>query len=455
MAEEVKPEEQNDLLTENTVNQAGEGGRGEEEDEEEEEGESEGEEEAIELEKEPEAEEEGQEKMEEEVEVEEAKERVEEAEEAIEDEREEAEEMMEVLPGAAGEGVRMVLSETDEGVDVVGGEDSVHTTQRTHDDKIPEQLGDRVSAVAHQGQEASSQSFGEEGVEEGVEIGHMEQKSDQEEEGEASQPDADQTEQDVEQEGGEGTHSDTKQVEKDPTEATERASKPPPLSLSESQCDTQPRESGAITPSKTSTTTLHINLLSPSQDKAKSFFQQSPTSAHPKDNETPSHDVAATEEESAESAERVEEEKEPSLEEEASPPAFSERTDQQPYSGSDQSKVRFTIAPAWQRSISVEDVKESSTPPSSPPAFDAASLPAVTGPGAAKVEATAKREPEVKAEPASPAKVELVLSPGRVRNTGTASAKQQSSATSPPPPVKTPTSAAAGSEGKDAERVQR
>lgn len=395
------------------------------------------------------------EKMEEEVEVEEAKERVEEAEEAIEDEREEAEEMMEVLPGAAGEGVQMVLSETDEGVDVVVGEDSVHTPQHTNDDKVPEELGDRVSAVVHEGREASSQSFGEEGVEEGVEIDHMEQKSDQEEEGEASQPDADQTEQDVEPEGGEGTHSDMKQVEKDPIEATERASKPPALSLSESQCETQPQESGAITPSKTSTTTLHINLLSPSQDKAKSFFQQSPTSAHPKDSETPSHDVAATEEESAEFVERAEEEKQSSLEEEASPPAFSERTDQQPSSGSDQSKVRFTIAPAWQRSISVEDVKESSTPPPSPPAFDAASSSAVTGPGAAKVEATAKKEPEVKAEPTSPAKVELVLSPGRVRNTGTTSAKQQSNATSPPPPVKTPTSAAAGSEGKDAERVQK
>ncbi|XP_073342703.1 uncharacterized protein [Pagrus major] len=439
-AEEVKPEEPNDLLTENTVNQAGEGGRGGEEEEE-----SEGEEEAIELEKEPEAEEEGREKMEEddeEVGVEEAKERVEEAEEAVEDEREEAEEMTEVLPGAADEGVQMVLSEADEGVDVVVGDDSVHSTQHTNDDEIPAELGDQVSAVVHESQEASSQSFGEEGVEEGVEIDHMEQKTDQEEEGEASQPDADQTEQDVEQEGGEVPHLDMKQVEVDPIEATEQASKPPSLSLPESQYETQPQESGAISPSKTSTTTLHINLLSPSKDKAKSFFQQSPTSAHPRENETPSHDVAATEEEPAECVERVEEEKQSSLEEEASPPAFSEKTDQQPSSGSDQSKVRFTITPAWQRSISVEDVKESSTPPSSPPAFDSA----VTGPGAVKVEATVKTDPEVKAEPASPAKVELLLSPGRVRNTGTTTAKQQSNTASPPSPIKTQTSAAAGSE---------
>ncbi|XP_076595861.1 uncharacterized protein LOC143326204 isoform X2 [Chaetodon auriga] len=433
--EGVKPEEQNDLLIVNTAKQAEEEGVGEEE--------SEGEEEAIELEKEPEVEEEGWEKREEddeELEVEEVKERIEEAEEATEEERDDAEEMTEELPGAAGEELKitMALQEADEGVDVVVGDDTVYTPQHTRDDEIPAELGGQV---VHESQAGSAQSLGEERedgeerVEEGVEINHTEHKSDQEED-EAKQPDADQTEEDVEQQDVEISHVDMEQVGEDQTEATEPAhvsSEPSSLSLPEFHCETQPQESGTITPSKTSTTTVHINQLSPSSEKVTSVFEQPPNAAYPKESETPSHVVAATEEEPADAVETAEEEKHSAQEEEATPSVpVEEKVNQLP----DQSKARFTIAPAWQRSLSVEDVKHSLTPPSSPPACVSSSS---SEPGVEEVEATTKKDLEVKAEPVSSAKVEVVLSPGRARNAGT-------NAASPPSPIKPQISAGASSE---------
>ncbi|XP_070818058.1 caldesmon isoform X2 [Chaetodon trifascialis] len=419
--EGVKPEEQNDLLLGSTANQAEEEGVGEEE--------SEGEEEAIELEKELEVEEEGWEKREEddeEVEVEEEKERIEEAEEATEEERDDAEEMTEELPAAAGEELKitMALQEADEGVDVVVGDDTVYTPQHTRD--VPTGV-----QVVHESQAGSAQSLGEERedgeerVEEGVESNHTELKSDQEED-EAKQFDADQTEEDVEQQDVEISHLDMEQVGQDEaTEPVHASSEPSSLSRPESHCETQPQETGTITPSKTSTTTVHINQLSPSSEKVTSVFEQSPNAAYPKESETPSHVVAVTEDEPADTVETAEEEKRPAQEEEATPPAPVEETVNQP---PDQSKARFTIAPAWQRSLSVEDVKHSLTPPSSS-----------SEPGVEEVEATTKKDLEVKAEPVSSAKVEVVLSPGRARNAGT-------NAASPPPPIKPQISAGASSE---------
>nr|XP_046261655.1 probable serine/threonine-protein kinase kinX isoform X2 [Scatophagus argus] len=473
-AEEVEPEQQNDILTVNTVNEAEQegrrGGGGEEEEEEEE---SEGEE-AIELEKEPEMDEEGQEKREEgdeqiEVEQTDAKESVEEAVEVTEEDRDDAEEMTEVPPGSAGDGGKITvgLQEADQGVDIAAGDDTMLTPQHTNDDEIPTELGDQVITLVHESQAASRESFeeereDEEETEDGVEIDHAEQ----EEDGETNQPDTDQTEQDVEQEGVEISHLDiSQQVEKDQTEATEQAhvsSKPSSLSLPESYDETPLQESGTTTPSKTSTTTLHINLCSPSSEKVTSFFQQSPTAAYPKESETPLHAVEATEqntvsteqntvsteEKQADTLETVKEEQKSAVEE-AKPPAAENETISQLPRGSDQSKARFTITPAWQRSLSVEEVKENLTPPSSPPACVSSSSSTATAPRGMEVEATTKKDPEVKAEPASSAQVEVVLSPGRVRNAGATTAKPQSSTTSPPSPVKAQASAAASTEGKD------
>ncbi|XP_070769529.1 CRACD-like protein [Enoplosus armatus] len=439
-AEEVTPEEKNDMLTGNTVSQAEEEGREEEEEE------SEGEKEALELEKEPEVEEEAREKREEDdVEVKEAKERVEEAEEAIEEERDDAEVVTETFPGAADVRMAAPLQEADEGVDVVVGGDAVCAPQHADEDEVPPELGDRVFGTARESRAASDQSCGEERAEEGVELHHTEQLSDQEDDGEAQRPHAEETEQHLEQEAEETSPLDTKQAGKDQTDATEQArvsSKPSSLSLPESRYETQSPESGTSTPSKTSTTTLHINLLSPSSEKVPSFFQQSPAAVCPEGSEIPSPAVAATEQNTASTEEEPADTME-AAEEEAPPPACVEETVNQPSSGSDPSKVRFTIAPAWQRSLSVEDAKESSTPPSSPPACVSSSSPAATGPGGVEATAAAKKDPEVKAEPASSAKVELVLSPGRVR---TPAAKPQSNAPPPPPPARPQTSAAASTE---------
>ncbi|XP_050928124.1 capping protein-inhibiting regulator of actin dynamics isoform X2 [Lates calcarifer] len=422
-AEEVKPEEENDVLTRKTDIPA---------EEERQEGESEGEEEAMELEKEPVVEEEGWEKREEgDEEVEEMSGNMEEAEEANED-REDVEEMTETFPDAAEEevGVAMSLQEADESVDAVGGDKTVCTAKHTSDDEIPAELGE-----VQEGQEI---------VEEDVEIDQSEQKSDHEEDVEMNQPDVDETE----QENLEISYTDTKQVEKDQTEAAEQAtvaSRLPSLSLPESRQETQSQESGTISPSKTST--IHINLVSPSSEKVTSFFQQSPTAAEKKENftESPSNAEAATEQheastddQQADSVEEVEEEKQPGLEDQTAPPASVQEAVNQPSSSSDQSKVRFTIAPAWQRSQSL-------TPPSSPPASVSSLSSAVTGPGGEEVEATIKKDPAVKAEAASSPKVELVLSPGRARSAGS-TAKPQSNATPSPSSVKPQTSAAASTE---------
>lgn len=422
-AEEVQPEETHDVLMANTVKLT------EDKDEE-----SEREEETIELEEpEVEEEEEEQEKRDEdneEVELKEAKERIEEAEEAIEEEREHTEEVMEELPAAADEDAEVVVEN--------------NTQQLTSDDNHPTESDDQEFSVTCESQAASNQSFGEERedrearVEEGVEIDHKEHKSDGEEDGEVH-PEADQTEQEVAQEDVE---MDLNQAGRDQTEATvqTRASKPSSLSLPEPH--SEPPESGPITPSKTSTTILHINLLSPSSEKVAPFFQQSTPAAIAKESETPPPAVASTEEktvstEEEDPIEAVEEEKLLVVEDEATPPASVQETVSPPPSGSDQSKVRFTIAPAWQRSLSTEDPKESSTYSSSPPACVSTSVP-----GGVEVEAEVKKDPEPKEELASPAKVELVLSPGRARNAGVTAAKPQSNAAAPPSPSKHQTTAA-------------
>ncbi|XP_044219538.1 capping protein-inhibiting regulator of actin dynamics isoform X3 [Thunnus albacares] len=455
-AEEVKPEEENDLLQRKMDQQV----------EEEEEDQSEGEEETMELEKEPEVEEEGLEKSEEddvveevevEVEVEEEKERVEEAEE---EERDDAEEMMEMFPDAAGGEVHSVApsQEADEGADVAVGDDAVCVVQHTDDDEIPAELDDQESATVHESQAASNQNSedernDEERAEEGVEIDHMEQKSDQEEDVEANQADVNETELDLEQESVE--EPDSKHVEKDQSEVNQSApeqvsSKPSSLSLQESHFETPSEES--MTSPNTATTTIHINLVSPSSEKAAFSFQQSPTAADPEVTESPSHAGAATEQITAstdeESANKVEDEEEQrgkqSSEEDATPPTSVEETVNQSSGGSDQSKVRFTINSAWQRSLSIEDAEDNVAPTSSPTACVSSSSSTIAGAGGVDVVATAKKDPQVETEPASSAKVELVLSPGRARNAGSTTAKPQSTASQAP--VKPPASAAGATE---------
>ncbi|XP_019939193.2 capping protein-inhibiting regulator of actin dynamics isoform X2 [Paralichthys olivaceus] len=421
--EEVEPEEENDVLSRKSDIHA-------QEDRREEEGERE--EEVMELEKEPQVDEEGSEKREEEEEVKGVSARVEEAEEAIEEESKDAEEMMDNLPDAADEevGITVSLQERDECVEAVVRDDA---TEHTGDDEIQTELGDQVVDKVQEGEENP------EIVEEEEEIELSEEKSDQEADVETKHPDVDETE----EENREGLSSiDTKQ--EDQTEATAAVpAHPSSLSLQEFPHETPSQESGAVSPSKTSM--LHINLVSPSSEKNPSFFQQSPTAEDVKDNitEPPSQLAAATEDEQADTVEEVEEEKQPTLEveeevEEVTPPASLEETTR-PSSGSDQSKARFTITPAWQR-------PQSLTPPSSPPAVACSPTSPVAGHGGEEVEAAAKMDPDVKAEPAGSPKVELVLSPGRARNAGSTAVRPQSNTSPSPACIKPQSSAAASTE---------
>ncbi|KAK2849507.1 hypothetical protein Q5P01_009341 [Channa striata] len=419
-AEEVKPEEDNTLLRITDIQP---------EEDVEEEYQSEGEEEAIELEKEPAVEEEGQEKTEEadqELEGKGEKERVEDAEEAIEEERDEAEEMTERFPDAAHDGgqASVRLQDADEGVDVVVENDAVCTTNPVDPGEIPAELGDEEFSVVHECQTNDDLNSGdetedlEETEEEVVEVEPAEQK---EEGAEANQQVADRSERDQEQEGVEMPQLALQQAEDDQTEEAEQdlvSSKPAPLSLPESTFETQAQESGNITPSKMSTTTLHINLVSPSSEKVPPFFQQS---AQPEETESPSY-TAAAEQQSPEPAEKEEEEEVVDdaeevehLREECQTPESAEETVKAPPGSSDQSKARFTIIPAWQRSQSL-------TPPSSPPACVSSSPSTATGPPGEEVEAASTEDPAVQTEPVSSTKVELVLSPGKARNAGSIAA---------------------------------
>ncbi|XP_060935020.1 FK506-binding protein 5 isoform X2 [Limanda limanda] len=422
---EVEPEEENDVLSRKSEIHA---------QQERQEEETKREEEVMELEKEPQVDDEGWVKREEEEEeVKEASTRVEEAEEAIEEESEEAEEMMEEFPDAADEevGITMSLQERDEGVSAVVRDD---TTENTSDNETLTELGDQVVDKVQEGEENS------EIVVEVEEIELSEEKSDREDDVETKHPDVDETE---EENTEELSSVDTKQ--EDQTEATATVpAHPSSLSLEDLPYHTQSEERGPVSPSKTSM--IHINLISPSSEKAPSFFQQSPTAADINDDitEPPSHLAAATEkEEQADTVEEVEEEKQSTLEEkvegEAIPAASVEETANQPSSVSDQSKVRFTITPAWQRSQSL-------TPPSSPPAVSSSSTSAVPGHGGEEVETAVKKDPDVKAEPASSPKVDLVLSPGRVRNAGSTAVKPQSNTPASPSCIKPQASAAASTE---------
>lgn len=146
------------------------------------------------------------------------------------------------------------------------------------------------------------------------------------------------------------------------TEMSDVAIRPPSLNLLESNQELPSEVGGATSPSKTRTATLHINLISPSSEKSGAFFQQSPTTAHPAEKEEQVETSGGGEGEGEGGGEGGEKEKHADVEEEGA--AGLEGVAEQQMSDPSQSKVRFTIAPAWQRSLSAEgETKEGLTPP--------------------------------------------------------------------------------------------
>uniref|UniRef100_A0A3P8QSU0 DUF4592 domain-containing protein n=1 Tax=Astatotilapia calliptera TaxID=8154 RepID=A0A3P8QSU0_ASTCA len=345
---------------------------------------------------------------------------VEEAEEAVEGEERGAEEMPEMLPDTPGEEVQVVAQEVDEGVALEG--DAVCAVKLKDDDQIPAEMSDQGLTTEQKEQDFNQNSGdeteeGEDTVEEGADLSVG---LDQSEKGVGgSQSDADQSEQELESE--EATpQSDTKQMEECPSEAAEQddgSPEPPPLSL-------QSPKSEARSPTKTSTAIVHINLVSPSSEKATSLFQLPPAAADSSDSasEAASHDTESTSADKEE-ADGVEEEEEEETHQDAASPAPAEEKTSQPPCSPDHTKVRFTIAPAWQRSQSLN-------PPPSPPA--SVSSPFAVAPSSCEEPETVTEDSVTKAELATSPKVELVLSPSRVKT-----AKPQSSVTPAPPKIST------------------
>uniref|UniRef100_A0A3Q2R113 Proteoglycan 4-like n=1 Tax=Fundulus heteroclitus TaxID=8078 RepID=A0A3Q2R113_FUNHE len=373
-AEEVESEEENDAVSSKAVGQ-------EETEEEKSNGE---EEEPAEGRKEPEI-------------VEEVWDNGEEEEEGVEAEEEvkgDEEEMTELIHD-------LIDEEVQSGSPIQGpGEGG------THDATAATDTDDLTLSRTNEGREDVSENSGAEEEVEEVELKDHESEEEAEQEVGRSPSDAHEGGDDPGQEKDEPSPL----VDVKPAEAEEPGDafpKLPPLLISESRSEASPLSS----PSKTST--VHINLVSPTSDKPASPFQLGPAAASPSDAVTESLGPAeeppesnGPSEERPEAAKGSEGKEERSVQEQgASGPASVQEAP------TDQSKVRFTIAPAWQRL---------QTPPASP--SDA--------PQDAEVGPAGPKDADVNAEAGGQANAEPVLSPGRGRSSG--SFKLQSSAPASP-----------------------
>uniref|UniRef100_A0A672ZYT9 DUF4592 domain-containing protein n=1 Tax=Sphaeramia orbicularis TaxID=375764 RepID=A0A672ZYT9_9TELE len=308
----------------------------EEEEEEEKEEEEEEEEEAKELEQEPEAKGEKLEKTveddkEDEVEVEEKTEEVEEPEEAKEDEKEDIQEK--TFSEADGGEMVVDLEETADDVNAVNKDEMEY---EKHGDQILPGQEEEDFVMMHESQKALDQ------------MEPKEQNLDQEKDTAATEPNVEErtSEQDEEQESIQEFPQETKQ-EKEPSDVDTSVSSRP-SSLTPPQTPTSP--------SKTST--IHINLVSPSAEKSASCFPLPPSTVEAKES-------TSTAEEPGNEVEKAEEEEAAKQSCDAATATNKEAKVSAP--ADETSKVRFTITPAWQRSLSIGD-KDSSTLPSSSPA---------------------------------------------------------------------------------------
>ncbi|KAM4733305.1 uncharacterized protein FYW61_008794 isoform 2-T2 [Anableps anableps] len=393
-AEEVELEEEDNMVSSQAGNQ-------EETTEERDIDEEEEEEEAVEVKKGPEVVQEEWENRKEEscVEVDEVR-----GEEAEEEAKGDEEEMTELVHGTEDEEVPSASSIHEAGE----GDDGA-----THDGTTPG-VDDQILPRMSEGQEILNETSGAEEEVEEVELqDHKSEDEEAEQEAERSPSDGNQSGEDMEGE----KHKTSPLIDVKLVEAEEEGgafSRPPPLFLPDSRSVSHSDESPISSPSKT--TTLHINLVSPTSEKPTSPFELRPaavTESLPLAEDPPESNVTSATEE------RIEAVKDPEEEEKQS---AREQNDSAPASAqevltptTDQSKVRFTIAPAWQRLQS---------PPGSPSA-----VPALQE-GGAEVAAAGQKDQDLKAEPGSPAKAELVLSPGRGRSSGSFTSKPQSSAPS-------------------------
>ncbi|XP_014861016.1 PREDICTED: uncharacterized protein KIAA1211-like isoform X3 [Poecilia mexicana] len=405
--EEVESEEENQTINQEEVE--GERDSGEEEEEEEEE-------EAVEVKEEPEAvDEKCQNEVEEReegscVEVEEVRDEEEAEEEA---EAEDEEEMTEGIPDAEDEEDPTASSILEEGE----GDDDA--TLETDDQILPE---------GNEEQEVLNENSGaEEEEEEEVEL--QDRKSEDVE----RSPDGNQSGDDVEL-GKDGTSPLIEEKEAEAEEEGCVSSRLPPLLLPESRSVSCSDQSPTSSPSKTST--LHIHLASPTSEKPSSLLQLTAVTEPLSPAEKPTEFNVTERIEGVKKTEEEEEEEE----KQSAPEPGDSSGQESPSTPTDQSKVRFTVAPAWQR------LQSHPTSPSAAPAL---------WDSRAEVETADRKERNVKAEPGSPAEGEAAPSPLRGRSSGSFTSKPQSYAASAPAeaqtalPGRTPESAAVAEANPD------
>ncbi|XP_075999565.1 uncharacterized protein LOC142992900 isoform X2 [Genypterus blacodes] len=398
---------------------------------------------AVELEKTPDVDEEGQEVKgmhDEEVE--------EKGREEEEEEGDDTEETAEKFPDGTKEGFQSEVA-VQEAEEEQEEEDTAGTLQNTDESQSSAEPCDLIVPscelqTSNQNSEEERNDEEEETTEEVAEIEHVEVKSEGDKDNDANQSDPEQdggdeagVELDLDQPGSEMLHQDQTGVDPAGTKQDSVCIRPSSISLPETQMQDSETSSptSQISPSS-NTTTLHINLVSPSLEKARAAFELPPSTVDPTEEprEEPSHadleQNPADEEPEEDSAGG--EQGTPSSEAAATQEEKAEETIIQLSSPSDQNKARFTIAPVMHRLLTAGDNKEYVLPRSpSPPPASISSVsppppsPSIAGPEVvAEVEATPKPVPRVKAETPS-------SSPDRAKNAGASPAKPQSNATTP------------------------
>lgn len=345
------------------------------------------EEEAVELKEEPEA---AEEKCENEVEEREEGscvevEEVRDEEEAEEEAKGDEEDMAEGIPGAEDEEDPDAPSIQEDG---------------EGDDATPE-MDDQIVPKVNEEQEVLNKNSGAEEEEK-----EEEELQDCKSEDVERSPDGNQSGDDVEL-GKDGTSLLMEEKEADPEEEGCVSSRLPPLFLSESRSVSCSDQSPTSSPSKTST--LCIHLASPTSEKPSSPLRLAAVTEPLSPTEEPTE---------FNMTERIEGVKKTEVEEKQSAPEQGDSSGQEvPSTLTDQSKVRFTVAPAWQR------LQSHPTSPSAAPALRDSR---------AEVEAADRKERDVKAEPSSPAEAEVAPSPVRGRSSGSFTSKLQSYVASSP-----------------------
>lgn len=249
------------------------------------------------------------------------------------------------------------------------------------DEKEIQDEADDVKVVSEEKELGSIQDESEDGedtVEQDGDVDQTEEKINEEEEK------MEVTEVEVESEEAEIVENDKEESEEMSQEEVTQVSDLEEVQTEEKPLSLSFTEMSSPTKSNTATTTLQINLVSPSAEKVTSPFESAPETKGEVREEVKGEKVEVKETSDEEKSEQ---------------------------SKADHGKVRFTIAPAWQRSLSIGDL-DGTSPPSTPPVCVSDSVPGLE----TKEEGT-KEDVEGNMEQRGSAKVELVLSPTREKTT--------------------------------------